>query len=48
MPEVGEGPSQIVSGSAEGGVLGVSEHTLQPVPSQLAVRLLVADLGLNS
>ena len=37
MPEVGEDLPQIVPGSAEGGVLGISEYALQPVPSQLAV-----------
>ena len=46
-PEVGEDLTHVVSYGAENGILGITEHALQPVPAQLAVCFLVADLWLD-
>ena len=46
-PEVGEDFPEVMPGGAEDGVLGISEHALQPVPPQLAIGFLMADLGLD-
>jgi len=36
-PEVGEDLPHVVAHGAEDGILGISEHALQPVPPKFAI-----------
>ena len=45
---MGKDLPQIVPSGAGHRILGISEHALQPIPTQLAVELLMADLGLDA